>query len=272
MFAPQLVDVPGRWPACRVSRCGSTAAQARLDVPLGPIVLACENGHFRGFRRHDEFRRAGRFAGAFDAGAFPADVPADAPERRVEPSARRRTEVLEDAERCGLCRTPPARHPLRGEDVVRSDRDVWTWLQRWRPAVYASVAQSIAVSRASGAAPAAWRLALPADLREQVVESLHASELTTDQVVPPARLATIVTELTKRELDFAVSGLLIAVCRACASARTSAPLDARSYLRAYVDAVHGGDEALARADAPRWRMMEKIAASGARAAPALRSA
>ncbi len=268
MFVPQSAELPGRWPACRMSRCGSTVATARLDVPLGPIVVACENGHFRGFRAHDDFRRGARFAGCFDGWRSVPDVPANAPERRVEPSVRRRMEVLEDADRCALCGTPPAQHPLRGEDVVRTDRNVWTWLQRWRPALFADVAGAITVARAGAGAPASWRLALPADARERIVDALRESALTTDQVVPPARLVAIVPELAKRELDFAVGGLLIAACSACAIARASAPADARAYLRTYVDALHGGDERLARADAARWRMMEKIASAAARAGTA----
>ncbi len=272
MFAPQIADLPGRWPACRASRCGSTVALARADAPLGPIVLTCENSHFRGFRARGDFRAGGRFAGCFDAGAVAPDPPPDAPERRIEPTVRRRTEVLEDADRCALCGTPPAEHPLHPDDAVRTDRDVWTWLQRWRPDVFGELAAALTVARVGASEGGSWRRAIPATVRERVVDALRDSALTSDQIVPPIRLAAIANALSKRELEFAVNGLLIAACVRCAAARWSEQHDARGYVRAYVDALYDGDEKRARAEASRWRTMEAIAAFAGVSSVVLRSA
>jgi len=223
----------------------------------------CENGHFRGFRSHAEFRPGGTFAGCFTRETLDRD--ADAVAARVEPSPRRRTEVLEDATRCALCGTPPAQHPMHDDGAVRTDREVWTWLQRWRPDVFADVVAALAVARARGDVAASWRLAMPAPVRERVVDALRASTLTSDQVVPPVRLAPIAKALSKRERDFAVNGLLIAACARCAATRWAQHHDARAFLQAYVQAMYDGDEARARTDTSRWRMMEKVAAAAAHA-------
>ncbi len=234
--------------------------------------MTCENGHFRAFRKQDDFRRGGRFAGAFSARTVSPEVARGAPERLVDPGERRRTETLEDADRCALCGTPPAQHPFRPDDDVRTDRDLWAWLQRFRPAVFADVAQAAAVAHAAGGDARGWRLTLPSAVRERIVEALHDSALTTDHVIPPAHLVAIAHGLTKREREFAVNGLLLAACAVCVRHR-HAPHDVRGAMRAYVDGMYGGDVALARADAVRFRTMEKIAFAVARAhAAAQRSA
>jgi len=108
-------------------------------------------------------------------------------------------------------------------------------------------------------------LKIPAALRERVVEALAESALQADHVVPFARLAAALDELTDRELDFAVHRLQIAVCRRCNDGRWRKPLGREDYLRDYVLAVHGGDERMARADTARWHAMENVAFQTARA-------
>jgi hypothetical protein len=232
-FTPETVELPDVWAPCPRATCGSTVAFARVDTALGPVVVTCENGHFR------------RFGSRVDA------------EPRLEPGPRRRSEVLEDADRCALCGTPPAEHPYGGEEL-RGDREIWAWLQRWRPEVFAAAAQALAPVRASGTV--GWRLAIAPEVREAVVDALRSSDLTTDHVVPLDALLPVVDVLSKRELGFAVNHLLIAICRSCAARRANAALDRHALVRAYVDAVFAGDERLARADAPRWRAMAKLAA------------
>jgi hypothetical protein len=267
VFVPEIVELPDAWPACRASRCESTLAVARVDAPYGPVAVLCENGHLRAYRTRDDFRGRGRYAGLFSALAVPPSVARTAPERRLEPGERRRAEVLEDAERCGLCGTPPAEHPFRPDVTVRSDRDVWAWLQRWRPALYAELAGAVAIlARRERITLGTWRLAIPPQLRERVVRELGDSALETDHVVPPAVLARLGGALAPRELSFAVNRLLIAICRRCNSGRWRARMTAEDYLRDYVAALHGGDERLARADTAAWRIMEKLAHHAARAA------
>jgi hypothetical protein len=259
-FEPQSVDLPDAWPACRASRCGSRQARARIDAPLGPVTVECENGHFRGYRAVADFRSGGRYAGVFGASTLDAER-ADASERRAEPGPRRRTEVLEDAVCCALCGVPPAEHPLRPDDGARTDRELWAWLQRWRPAAFVELANAAALARNSDPRKP-WRLAIPAATREAVVDAQRSSSLTTDAVIPPERLAAVAGALTKRELDYA-AGLLFAACVSCVAARRTRESDAGAYLRTYVDALYGGDERRARADAARWRTIRKVAHAAA---------
>jgi len=265
VFVPEIVELPDAWPVCRVSRCGSTAGVARVDAPYGPVAVLCENGHLRAYRKKDDFRGRGRYAGTFSALAVPPNIARNAPERRLNAGDRRRAEVLEDAERCALCGTPPAEHPYRPDAGVRTDRDVWSWLQRWRPSLYRELSEAVAIlGRREQVTFANWRLKIPAQLRERVVRELDDSALETDLLVPPAVLARLTGSLTLRELDFAVKSLLLALCRRCNSGRWRAPKSREDYLREYVLALHGGDERLARADTPRWRMMESLALHASR--------
>ena len=260
MFSPEVVELPGVWPACRRDRCGSTVALATVDVPRGPVAIGCENGHHRAYGKLDDFRCGGRYAGAFSAEAVAPESPHDPRLRRLEPSPRRHAEVLEDADRCALCGTPPAEHPYRPDLDVRGDRAVLAWLQRWRPAVYAEVLEALAIARRRERVTfGTWRLALPQALRDMVVGELRDSGLVSERLVAVARLEALAGVLAQRELDFAASRLLIAACRHCSAGRRGARPSRDDYLRDYVVAVHGGDEGLARADAARWRMMENIA-------------
>jgi len=265
VFSPEVVELPGVWPACRRDRCGSTVAVATVDVPRGPVAIACENGHHRAYGKPDDFRRGGRYTGAFSAEAVTPE-PADDPRlRRLEVSPRRRAEVLEDAERCALCGTPPAEHPYRPDLDVRADAAVLAWFQRRRPGVYAQLLEALAIVRRQEPVTfGKWRLRLPPALREVVVSELRDSALVSEHLVAVARLERLVGVLTQRELDFAANRLLVAMCRRCASARRGVCATREGYLRDYVVAVHGGDERLARADAARWRMMENVALHAAR--------
>jgi hypothetical protein len=177
--------------------------------------------------------------------------------------------VLEDAERCALCRTPPVEHPYRPDLGVRSDRELWTWIARYRPGLFAQLCEAIAV--AGGSKPVTfgdWRSRIPAHVREAVVGGLDDAELRADLLVPAARLAGLIGALTARELDFAVKRLLLPVCRACNAGRWRRPESRDGYLRGYVHAFFDGDEGRARADATAWRMMETVATRAAQLAPA----
>lgn len=265
VFVPEFVELSDVWPACRVAHCGSRVAVARVDAPYGPVAVLCENGHLRGYRKTDDFRGRGRYAGAFSTLAVPPSAARNAPERRLDADVRRRAEVLEDAERCAMCGTPPAEHPYRPDLAVRGDREVWTWLQRWRPALYAELVEAIAIlKRREPVTFGNWRLKVSAQLRERIVRELDDSALEADQLVPPAVLARFLTALTPRELDFAVNALLLAICRRCNSGRWRARKSRDEYLREYVVALHGGNEQLACADDVRWRMMESLAQHAAR--------
>ncbi len=265
MFSPEIVELSGAWPPCRRDRCGSTVALATVETPRGAIAIACENGHHRAYAKTEEFRRGGRFAGAFSAAAVAPDPPDDPRLRRLEPSARRRAEVLEDADHCALCGTPPAEHPYRPELDVRGDAAVLGWFRRRRPAVYTEILAALAIVRQRERVTFGdWRLKLPQALRDIVVGELRDSALTSVHLVEPERLELLVGVLTVRELEFAANRLLIAACRRCAAARRGVRASREDYLRDYVVAVHGGDERLARADAARWRMMENVALHAAR--------
>jgi hypothetical protein len=266
VFAPEIVELPEAWPACRTARCGSTVAIARIDAPYGPVTIVCENGHYRGYRARDEFRARGRYAGRFSAAVVAPNLPRYAPERRLEPGVRRREDVLDDADRCALCGTPPAQHPLHDEPALRSDREVWSWLQRWRPAVYAQLLEALAIVRQHERVTFGnWRLKIPPALRDQVVHELGGSTLQTDHLIPPVRLLPLLDTLTPRELDFGVNRLLLAVCRRCDDGRWAQPKSRDDYLRDYTRAFYAGDERRARAAAAPWRTMEKLAAAAARA-------
>jgi hypothetical protein len=234
VFVPEIAEVPGTWPACRIARCGSTVAVARVEQPFGPVTVTCENGHHRAYRSGPRGGRA----------------------RRIEPGDRRRADVLEDAERCALCGTPPAEH-------AHTDRDVLAWLQRWRPPLYVNLLEALAVGAAAGVTSQSWRLRIPAGLREAIARELADSALQADHVIPLARLEPFAGALTKRELDFAVQRLLVAVCRACNEGRWRRAMTHDGYVRDYVRAVHGGDERLARADAAGWKTMDALAARAA---------
>jgi hypothetical protein len=265
VFAPEVVDLPDPWPACRSARCGSTVAIARIDAPFGPVVVTCENGHYRKYQRKGDFRGRGRYARLFSDAAVGALAPRSARERRLEPNERRCAEIVEDAERCALCGTPPAEHPYRPDLDLHSDRDVWAWFQRWRPPVYAELREAVAiVQQREQLTLGGWRLKIPAALRERVVEALEESALQADHVVPLARLAPVLDALTDGEVDFAVHQLLVAICRRCNHGRWRMSLGREDYLREYVLAVHGGDERMARADAARWQLMESVAFAAAR--------
>jgi hypothetical protein len=265
VFSPEIVELPGVWPPCRRDRCGSTVALATVETPRGAIVIACENAHHRAYGKTEEFRRGGRFAGAFSPAAVAPDPPDDARLRRLEPSARRRAEVLEDADRCALCGTPPAEHPYRPELDVRGDAAVLGWFRRRRPAVYAEILAALAIVRQRERVTFGdWRLKLPQAMRDAVVGELRDSALTSMHLVEPERLERLTGVLTQRELEFAANRLLIAACRRCAAARRGLRASREQYLHDYVVAVHGGDERLARADAARWRMMENLALHAAR--------
>ena len=265
VFTPETVDLPDIWPACRRAQCRSAAAVARADAPDGPIVVTCENGHFRAYRNKSEFRRGARYAGLFSESVVAADASGERREKLLEPSGRRRSEVLEDAERCALCRTPPAEHPFRPELDLQGDRELWTWLQRWRPVVYVQLREAVAIAgQRERVTFANWRSAIAPRLREILVRELSDSALETDHLVPVERLALLVDVLAPRELAFAVNRLLLAVCRTCNDARRLVRKSREDYLRDYVSALHGGDERLARADAAAWRMMESIASHAAR--------
>jgi hypothetical protein len=273
VFTPEIVDLPDVWPACRRAQCGSTAAVARVDAPLGAVVVACENGHFRAYQRKDDFRRGGRYAGLFGPLVLAPDAPRGARERRLEAGERRRSEVLEDAERCALCGTPPVEHPYRPDLDVRGDRETWTWLGRWRPALYAQLLEAVAIAgRREPVTFGTWRSAIPSRLREAVVAELASSALQADHLVPAALLAQLVDALTPRELDFAVNRLLVPLCRRCDNGRWRRRQSCEDYLREYVVALHGGDERIARADAAQWRMMESIAYHAARVGPEVSAA
>jgi hypothetical protein len=266
VFAPEVIDLPDPWPACRTARCGSSVAVARIDAPYGPVVVTCENGHYRTYQKKGDFRGRGRYARLFSEAAVGALPPRTARERRLEPNERRCAEIVEDAERCALCGTPPAEHPFRPDLDLRSDRDVWAWFQRWRPQVYAELREAVTiVQQREQVTFAGWRLKIPVALRERVVEALEESALQADHVVPFARLAPVLDALTARELDFAVHQLLVAICRRCNDGRWRTALVREDYLREYVRAVHGGDERMARADTERWQLMESVALAAARA-------
>jgi hypothetical protein len=265
VFAPEVVALPDPWPACRFGRCGSTVAIARIGAPFGAVVVTCENGHYRTYQKKGDFRGRGRYARLFSDAAVGARTPRTARERRFEPNERRCAEIVEDAERCALCGTPPAEHPFRPDLDVRSDRDVLAWFQRWRPQLYAELREAVAiVGRGAQGPPGAWRLQIPGALRERVVEALEESALQADHVVPLARLAPALDVLTERELDFAVHQLLVAMCRRCNDGRWRIALSREDYLRAYVWALHDGDERMARADGARWQLMESVALAAAR--------
>jgi len=265
VFSPEVVELPGVWPACRRHHCGSTVALATVEVPRGPVAIGCENGHHRSYGKLEDFRRGGRYAGAFSAEAVPPEGADDPRRRRLEQSARRRAEVLEDAECCALCGTPPAEHPYRPDLDVRADAEVLAWFGRWRPGVYAQLLEALAiVRRRERVTLGNWRLRLPAGLRDVVVSELRDSALVSEHLVATERLERLLGTLTQREIDFAASRLLIAACRRCAAARRGARPSREQYLRDYVVAVHGGDERLARADAARWRMMENVALHASR--------
>ena len=263
MFAPQVVGLPDPWPACRAARCGSTAANARIDAPFGPVVVTCENGHFRTYQKKGEFRARGRYARLFREATLGTLAPRTARERKLEPNERRCAEIVEDAERCALCGTPPAEHPHRPDLDLRTDRDLWAWFQRWRPQLYAELREAVAIVRQGEQNTGDWRLKIPATLRERVVEALDESALQADHVVPLARLAPALDALTERELDFAVHQL-VAICRRCNDGRWRIARSREDYLREYVAAVYDGDERLARADAAHWELMENVAAATAR--------
>jgi hypothetical protein len=265
VFTPETVDLPDVWPACRRTQCRSTAAVARIDAPYGPVVVACENGHFRAYHKKSDFRRGARYAGLFSDSAVAAEPSRDRRERLLEPAERRRAEVLEDAERCALCATPPAEHPFRPDLDVHGDRELWTWLQRWRPAVYAQLREAVAIAgQRERITFANWRMSISPGLREILVRELSDSALETDHLVPVELLAQLVGVLAPRELAFAVNRLLLPICRTCNDARRLVRKSREEYLRDYVRALHGGDERLARADAAAWRMMESIASQAAR--------
>lgn len=265
MFAPETIDLPDPWPPCRNAGCGSTAALARIDAPYAPVVVSCENGHVRGFQKRADFRGRGRYARLFSAAAIAPLAPRSARERRLEPNERRCAEVVEDAERCALCGTPPAEHPHRPDLALRGDRELWAWFQRWRPQLFAELCEAVAIVRRSRAVTlAGWRLALPAALRERAVEALDGSALQADHVVPFARLARAMDALSERELDFAQHVLLVAICRHCNEGRWQRVLGREEYMRDYVLAVHDGDRQAARADAARWKLMESVASHVAR--------
>jgi hypothetical protein len=265
VFAPEVVDLPDPWPACRTARCGSTLAVARIDAPFGPVVVTCENGHYRKYQKKGDFRGRGRYARLFSDAAVGTRAPRTARERRLEPNERRCAEIVEDAERCALCGTPPAEHPYRPDLDVRSDRDVLAWFQRWRPQLYAELREAVTIVRQrERETPGGWRLQIPGALRERVVEALDESGLQADHIVPVARLAPAFDMLTDRELDFALHQLLVAICRRCNDGRWRISLGREDYLRAYVLALHGGDERVARADGARWQLMENIAFAAAR--------
>jgi hypothetical protein len=222
--------------------------------------VTCENAHHRAYADADDFRPGGRYAGAFSDEAVAPGRARDARLRRFEIPARRRGEVLEDAERCALCGTPPAEHPYRPDLDVRGDAAVLAWFQRWRPEVYAALLEALAIVRGRERVTFGnWRLRLPAGLRDVVVGELRDSALVTEHLVAVARLEALAGVLAQRALDFAATRLLVAMCRRCAAARRGARRSREDYLGDYVTAVHGGDERLARADAARWRMMEDVA-------------
>jgi hypothetical protein len=265
VFTPEIVRLPDAWPACRRAQCRSTAAVACAEAPYGPVVITCENGHFRAYRKKSDFRRGARYAGLFSESVVAAEPSRERLERLLEPAGRRRSEVLEDAERCALCGTPPAEHPFRPELDLQGDRELWTWLQRWRPAVYAQLREVVAIAgQRERVTFANWRSAITPRLREILVREMSDSALETDHVVPVERLAHLAGALPPGELAFAVNRLLIAVCRTCADARRLVPKTREDYVRDYVVALYGGDERLARADAAAWRTMESIASQAAR--------
>jgi hypothetical protein len=262
VFTPRVAELPGPWPACRAGGCGSTAAFARAETRYGPLALSCENGHLRAYRKRDDFRGRGRFAAA--AGGIVEEIPRDAPERSLEAGDRRCAEVIEDAERCSVCLTPPADHPYRPDLAARSDRAVWTWLQRWRAAACAQLAEGLAIEKhREPVTYGSWRLKLPPALREIVVRELADSALRAGHVVPLEHLAPMREHLTKRDLAFAVNRLLIPVCLACAERRARARSSREDYLRDYVVTLHGGDQRAARADAAAWKAMERVASLAA---------
>jgi hypothetical protein len=264
VFAAEIVDLPDAWPACRTARCGSTSAVARIDVPFGPVVVSCENGHHRVFGKKADFRGRGRYAGLFSAAVLPVTAPRSVRERRLEPSERRRAEVLEDAERCALCGTPPTEHPYRSDAAVRTDAEIWSWLQRWRPALYARLLEALAIVRRSERVTFGnWRLKIPSVLRELVVGELSGSALQIDHLVPLVRLHAFLAELSPNELEFAVNRLVVAVCRGCNEGRWRQQKSREEYLREYVLALHHGEERLARAHAAEWRTMDAIATRAA---------
>lgn len=272
MFSPETVELPDRWPICRAGGCGSRAGVARCERAFGAIAVSCENGHVRGYRSRDEFRGRGRYAGFFSAAAVAPNAARDAAERRLEPGPRQREEVLEEADRCALCGTPAPENAISHEPALRTDRDVWAWLQRWRPPLYARLLEALAiVRRRERVTFGNWRLKIPAALREEVVRELADAGLRSAHVVPAERLAPVLDALTPRELDFAVNRLLIAICSHCDDARAGEVSSREAYLRDYVTALYGGDERRARAGA-HWRTIEKIAALCAAPSAGVRSA
>ena len=260
-----MIALPDEWPACRNGRCGSTTAIARIGAPFGAVVVTCENGHYRTYQKKGDFRGRGRYARLFSAAAVGARTPRTARERKFEPNERRCAEIVEDAERCALCGTPPAEHPFRPDLDVRTDRDVMAWFGRWRPSLYAELCEAVAIAgQAAHGTPGGWRLRIPGTLRERIVEALDDSALQADHVVPLARLAPALDDLTERELDFAAYQLLVAICRRCNDGRWRIAFGREDYLRAYILALHGGDERMARADGAAWQLMERVAYAAAR--------
>lgn len=180
------------------------------------------------------------------------------------PDERRCAELLEQADGCALCGTPPVDDPYRSGLSVADDRELWTWFLRWRPQLFAELALAVRkLQHYEGVTYRAWRLKLPPDLRAAVVAQVADSQLHVEPLIPFVRLRAIEHALSRAELAFAVNDLLIAVCGGCSNGRWCLEADRERYVREYVRAFYDGDEHRARADARRFRTVDAIASRAA---------
>jgi hypothetical protein len=229
-------------------------------MPYGSIRIECENGHYRKFERKAAFRKAGKYFGVFSELAVPPENPRTRRERKLEPSETRRAEILEDAEYCKLCGTPPISHPFRPEQNISTDRQLWDWIQRWRPALNARLSEALQIVRQTHKITYGnWRLKIPSSVREAIIIEMRDSELQVDHLVPVNVLEKLLDVLAEPERTFAVNRLLLALCRKCNNGRWRLKKSREQYLREYVVALYDGDTDQAQRDSTNWRLMEVLA-------------
>ena len=126
VFLPERRELPDDWPPCGYNDCRSVVGIARIDAPYGPIRVECENGHYRKFEKKMLFTHGGKYGGLFSDQVIGASTRDVRRSQKLEPNERRRSEVLEDSERCSLCGAPPIIHPFRPEQDVKTDKELWS--------------------------------------------------------------------------------------------------------------------------------------------------